>query len=120
MIQAAKTHQHPAVCLGGPRRRASRPAAPGWRCWSLTGGSAGSCTSATPPAPPRSARPRPQPRLMTAPHTLAGTTPVAGAVRAMRERRAQLALVTDEVSATVGIVTLEDSLEEVVGEFNDE
>jgi len=58
--------------------------------------------------------------LMTAPLTLAGTTPVASAIRAMRERRAQLALVTDEDGATVGIVALEDLLEEVIGEFDDE
>jgi CBS domain containing-hemolysin-like protein len=58
--------------------------------------------------------------LMTAPLTLSGTTPVAGAVRAMRERRAQLALVADDGGATIGIVALEDLLEEVIGEFDDE
>jgi CBS domain containing-hemolysin-like protein len=57
--------------------------------------------------------------LMTAPLTLSGATPVARAGRAMRERRSQLALVTDH-DATAGIVTLEDLLEEIIGEFDDE
>jgi CBS domain containing-hemolysin-like protein len=38
----------------------------------------------------------------------------------MRERRVQLALVTDDAGVTVGIVASEDLLEEVIGEFDDE
>jgi CBS domain containing-hemolysin-like protein len=58
--------------------------------------------------------------LMTAPLCLAEATPVATGIRTMREHRAQLALVTDDAGATIGIVAMEDLLEEVIGEFDDE
>jgi CBS domain containing-hemolysin-like protein len=38
----------------------------------------------------------------------------------MREHRAHLAVVTTTDSATAGLVTLEDLLEELIGEFDDE
>jgi CBS domain containing-hemolysin-like protein len=56
---------------------------------------------------------------MSSPLTLGGTVPVAGAVRLMREHRAQLAVVTDGTEV-VGVVALEDLLEELIGEFDDE
>ncbi len=58
--------------------------------------------------------------LMTAPFLLTQDQPVAAAVRAMREARAQLAVVHDSRSGVVGAVALEDLLEELIGEFDDE
>jgi CBS domain containing-hemolysin-like protein len=59
-------------------------------------------------------------QLASAPLTLPETQPVAGAVRTMREHRAQLATVVGGAEATVGVVALEDLLEELIGEFDDE
>jgi CBS domain containing-hemolysin-like protein len=58
--------------------------------------------------------------LMSRPLTLPAGMPVAGAVTAMREDRAQLALVADEHDRVVGIAALEDLLEELIGDFEDE
>jgi CBS domain containing-hemolysin-like protein len=58
--------------------------------------------------------------LMTPAFSLPGSTPVAGAIRIMREQRCQLAVVTGGDGTTVGVVALEDLLEEVIGEFDDE
>jgi CBS domain containing-hemolysin-like protein len=46
--------------------------------------------------------------------------PVAELLARMRRDRRHLALVTDDDGATVGLVTLEDLLEELVGEIDDE
>jgi CBS domain containing-hemolysin-like protein len=58
--------------------------------------------------------------LMTPPFALPTDTPVAVAVRAMREHRVQLAVVTGPGSATAGLVALEDLLEELIAELDDE
>lgn len=58
--------------------------------------------------------------LMTEPLTLPCNQPVAGAVRAMRDARAQLAVVVDNSLTPIGVVALEDLLEEIIGEFDDE
>jgi magnesium and cobalt transporter len=41
-------------------------------------------------------------------------------LRELRSRRQHLALVVDEYGTTVGLITLEDILEEIVGEFEEE
>ncbi|MBO4205044.1 hemolysin family protein [Micromonospora echinofusca] len=48
------------------------------------------------------------------------TLRVAEAIRELRQRHEQLALVVDERGTTAGLVTMEDLLEEVVGELYDE
>ncbi|KAB1914430.1 hemolysin family protein [Micromonospora sp. AMSO31t] len=54
------------------------------------------------------------------PVLLPGTLPVADAMRQLRQRHEQLALVIDEFGGVDGLVTMEDLLEEVVGELYDE
>ncbi|MGY0006838.1 hemolysin family protein [Micromonospora sp. I033] len=54
------------------------------------------------------------------PVLLPGTLPVADAMRQLRQRHEQLALVIDEFGGIDGLVTMEDLLEEVVGELYDE
>jgi len=58
--------------------------------------------------------------LMSTPLRLGADLPVARAVTAMRELRAQLALVVAKDGGVVGIAALEDLLEELIGEFEDE
>ncbi len=48
------------------------------------------------------------------------TTPLAVQLRAFQRRRRHMAIVTDEYGSVQGLVTLEDVLEEVVGEIADE
>ncbi|MBM0226813.1 MULTISPECIES: hemolysin family protein [Micromonospora] len=54
------------------------------------------------------------------PLLLPGTLPVADAMRQFRQRHEQIALVVDEHGGVDGLVTMEDLLEEVVGELYDE
>ena len=58
--------------------------------------------------------------LMFPPLTLPGGEMVSKAVTVMRSQRAQLALVADASSTVVGLIALEDLLEEIIGEFEDE
>jgi len=58
--------------------------------------------------------------LITEPFALPLTTPVAGAIRLLREHHRQLAVVTGPDQLIVGVVALEDLLEQVIGEFDDE
>lgn len=46
--------------------------------------------------------------------------PLIDAVQAMRQQRAQLALVRNDHGTIVGITSLEDMLEQILGEFDDE
>ena len=52
--------------------------------------------------------------------TLPETLPVMNALREMQQNRAQLAIVIDEHGGVDGLVTIEDLLEELVGEIYDE
>jgi putative hemolysin len=54
------------------------------------------------------------------PQLLPETLPVADAMRQLRNQREQFALIVDEHGAIDGIVTMEDLVEEVVGEIYDE
>ncbi|MGD9528384.1 MAG: hemolysin family protein [Pseudonocardia sp.] len=51
---------------------------------------------------------------------LPGSLPVLSALSQMRAERVHLAVVVDEYGGTAGIVTMEDVLEEIVGEIEDE
>ena len=51
---------------------------------------------------------------------LAETQPALSVLREMRSRRLHLAIVSDEFGGTGGLVTLEDIIEEIVGEIRDE
>jgi len=51
---------------------------------------------------------------------VAETQPAASVLREMRARRLHMAIVSDEFGGTGGVVTLEDIIEEIVGEIHDE
>jgi Mg2+/Co2+ transporter CorB len=58
--------------------------------------------------------------LMTPPWFVPDTRPVSEQLKAFRRRKTQIALVVDEYGEVQGLVTLEDILEEIVGDITDE
>ena len=58
--------------------------------------------------------------LLTPPWFVPETTTLREQLSAFRERRSHFALVVDEYGALMGLVTLEDILEEIVGDITDE
>ncbi len=59
-------------------------------------------------------------RLMTPPWFVPDTRPVSEQLKAFRRRKTPFALVVDEYGEVEGLVTLEDILEEIVGDITDE
>lgn len=58
--------------------------------------------------------------LLREPLIVPETTPVDQLLERMRQRRMHIAMVLDEYGGVVGLVTLEDILEEIVGDISDE
>jgi putative hemolysin len=59
-------------------------------------------------------------RLMREPYFVPDTKPVDDILAEFRQQSVHLAIVLDEFGGTYGLVTMEDLLEEIVGDINDE
>jgi CBS domain containing-hemolysin-like protein len=59
-------------------------------------------------------------RLMREPYFVPDTKPVSDILTEFRRQKLHLAIVLDEFGGTYGLVTMEDLLEEIVGDINDE
>lgn len=59
-------------------------------------------------------------KLMRAPIIVQESMEISKLLRMLQKRRAQMAILADEYGGTAGIVTMEDILEEIVGEIQDE
>jgi CBS domain containing-hemolysin-like protein len=58
--------------------------------------------------------------IMRQAHFIPETKPIDNLLREFQKRKTQMAIVVSEFGGTIGIVTLEDILEELVGEIQDE
>jgi CBS domain containing-hemolysin-like protein len=58
--------------------------------------------------------------IMRQAHFIPETKPIDALLREFQKRKTQMAIVVSEFGGTIGIVTLEDILEELVGEIQDE
>lgn len=58
--------------------------------------------------------------LLRAPHFIPTSKRIADLLREFRQQRRHIAVVADEYGGTAGLVTIEDVLEELVGEIRDE
>ena len=61
-----------------------------------------------------------QPEILRTPFFVPETRRVSDLLKDLQEKRHHLAVVTDEYGGTAGIITIEDILEEIVGEIMDE
>lgn len=59
-------------------------------------------------------------KLMRTPIIVPENMEISKLLRMLQKRRAQMAILADEYGGTAGIVTMEDMLEEIVGEIQDE
>jgi len=66
------------------------------------------------------AAPRPVTALMRPAHFVPETKRVSDLLKEFQRQQVQIAIVVDEYGGTAGLVTLEDLLEEIVGEIRDE
>ena len=60
------------------------------------------------------------PDILRKPYFVPGNQSVSELLRDLKEKKTHLAIVTDEYGGTAGIITVEDILEEIVGEIMDE
>ena len=60
------------------------------------------------------------PDILRKPYFVPGNQSISEVLRDLKEKKTHLAIVTDEYGGTAGIITVEDILEEIVGEIMDE